>query len=479
MSTANQVLADAAVDPLHLHRLRKSPMQRALTVAVLEAMVVAGLSVVLEAWIVPLLQKRLDASALMIGALTIAPMLAAGLIGPVVAPIISFLGGNKRTGQIACLVQIVSLALMSIPLWFTDQPWARPLALSLAITVLAVGTIAGPAWTAWMGGLIPRRIRGRYHTGRMRIWTLMRIIFAIVFVLIMEQWNATDSSIGLQIVLAIGVISRIASWWLLSHLPEELPKKIRINTYSTGKILRQESRDFGTFLRSMPRTDLGKWTMVWALLHAGTMLAGPYFCYYWLLATSDGGLGLDLHPRLYTMLLYTSTVTRLLAFPVCGRLVDRYGPAAILRIAVAGICVIPIGHALSTDMPILFITEVFSGLFWCLAESAVGVLLFSCSSDPLHRARLIGYHQSVCCIVIVIAVWAGGYLIPILPELDGSRYRMLFLISMVLRIPAVILAIRVLPALKNQEEMRGMWRHVPGLASTITLSRGIVRAFKE
>ena len=479
MSTSNSVLPEAAADPLHLNRLRKSPMQRALTVAVLEAVVVAGLSVVLEAWIVPLLQKRLGASAMMIGSLTIAPMLAAGLVGPVVAPIIAFFGGNKRTGLLACLIQIVCLGLLSVPLWFTEQHWAKPLALVLVITVLAVGTIAGPAWTAWMGGLIPRRIRGRYHTGRMRVWTLMRIIFAIIFVVIMEHWKAGDSSIGLQIVICIGVVSRIASWWLLSMLPEDLPTKVRLNTGSTGKIALQEARDFGTFLRSMHRTDLGKWTLVWAALHAGTMLAGPYFCYYWLLAANDGGLGLDLNPRLYTMLLYTSTVTRLLAFPICGRLVDRYGSAAILRVAVAGICVIPLGHALSTDMPILFITEVFSGLFWCLAESSVGVLLFSCSNDPQHRARLIGYHQSVCCLVIVIAVWAGGHLIPILPELHGSRYRMLFLLSMFMRIPALLLAIRLLPALKNQEEMRGLWRHVPGLASTITLSRGIVRAFKE
>lgn len=72
-----------------------------------------------------------------------------------------------------------------------------------------------------------------------------------------------------------------------------------------------------------------------------------------------------------------------------------------------------------------------------------------------------------------------GMLLPLLPELNGSRYRALFLISMFARIPAVLLAIRLLPELKNQEQLRGVWRLIPGLASTITLSRGVIRAFKE
>lgn len=477
MTSPSSAAAETSVDPLFLRRLRKSPLQRGLTLAVLEAMVVAGLSVVFEAWLVPLLQHRMGASAQLIGWLSIVPMLAAGLLGPVATPVITLFGGNKRTVLFSCWVQISGLALLAIPLWMSAAPWARPLALTLCIVVLAVGAIAAPAWTAWMGGLIPRHIRGRYHTGRMRLWTLMRIVFAIIFALIMNHWNAGESALGLQLVLGIGILSRLASWWFLSLQPE-LSAKVR-PARSTGRVALQEARDFGTFLRSMPRTDLGKWTLVWAVLHAGVTLAGPYFSYYWLLSTAEGGLGLRDFPLLYTMLLYTSTVTRLAVFSICGRLVDRFGSAAMLRVAVVGITLVPLGHALSTDMTVLIITEVFSGMSWCLAESAVGVLLFACSSDSQHRARLIGYHQSVCCMVIVVAVWTGGCLIPHLPTLEGSRYRMLFLISMFVRIPAVLLAIRLLPAMKNQEEMRGVWRNIPGLASTITLSRGVLRAFKE
>ena len=355
-----------ATSSIFLRRLRKSPMQRGLTLAALEGLVVAGMSVVVEAWLVPLLQHRLGASAQLVGWLTIAPMFAASLLGPVVTPVIALFGGNKRTSLLACWVQIVCLGLLSIPLWLPGEPWSRGVGLGLCIAVISVSAIAAPAWLAWMGGVIPRHIRGRYTSGRMRLWTLMRLVFAALFVLIMEHWKVGESAIGLQLVLGIGMLSRIASWWCMSLQPE-LPGKSGPPPGSTGRLAIQEARDFGSFLRSMPRTDLGKWTLVWAALHAGAMLAGPYFSYYWLLATHDGGLGLSEHPRLYTVLLYTSTLTRLAVFPLCGRLVDRFGSAAMLRIAVAGITLIPLGHALNTNLQVLIVTEIFSGLFWGLA----------------------------------------------------------------------------------------------------------------
>lgn len=463
---------------MFLRRLRKSPLQRGLTLAVLEAMVVAGFSVVVEAWLVPLLKLRLGASAQLVGWLTIAPMLAAGLLGPIASPIIAAIGGNKRTVLLTGWVQILGLALLSIPLWYPNEPWAKSVALGLCIVIVGIGALGGPAWLAWMGGMIPRHIRGRYHTGRLRLWTLLRVVFVVFFAVIMNRWGAADSAIGLQIVLVLGAVSRLVSWQLM-RLQPELPPKVQPKGSTTGRVAMQQARDFLSFLRTMNRTDLGRWTLVWAVLHFGTMLAGPYFSYYWLLSTNEGGLGLGNEALLYSVLLYTSTLTRLVVFPLCGRLVDRLGPAAILRISVTGIALIPLGHAFSVSMPILIVTEIFSGICWCLAESAVGVLLYSCSSDPLHRARLIGYHQSVCCVVIVFSAWAGGELIDLLPPLDGSAYRTLFVVSMVARIPAIILAIRLLPPLKGQQQVRGLWRLIPGAAPTITLGRGVIRAFRE
>jgi MFS family permease len=382
---------------------------------------------------------------------------------------------------ITAWVQIVALSALSIPLHWPDQSWAQPVAITLAISVFAIGSIGGPAWFAWTADLIPPSLRGRYSSGRMRLHHAARLGFAIAFAQIMEHWTAASGATGLQLLLVLAALSRFGSWWLVRGMPNEgrrRPPEPFASETSTGRLAAKEARDFRGFLGSLTRTSLGRWTLVWAALHAGTMLAGPFFQVYWLTPLAKGGLGMAEHPTQYTMLVYISTVVRLLFFPIAGRLVDRYRPAPLLRVAVVGIALVPLGHALSTNLPVLLITEVLSGLSWGLAECSVGVLVLTCSSDPGHRARLIGYRQTVVCTVIAGFTVLGGQLLTLLPTLDGSVYRMLFLVSLFARLPAVLLAMRFLPALADDQQLTGIWRLIPGLQPTVTLSKGVIRAYR-
>lgn len=465
--------------PAWWRRLDKSPLQRALTLAVLEAGVVAGMVVVNEAWIVPLLLKQLDAPASSIGLLTIIPMLVAMVVGPLVAPIINAIGGNKRVALWTCWWQVLCFAGLLLPLHFAGAPWALPVGFALAIGVNAIGAIAGPAWMSWMGDLVPRSVRGRYISNRLRVHHVMRIACAAGFAGIMQTWPAADSKTGLAILLGVAVVSRLASWWLMRQQFEPPPRP-RLRG-ETARVARAEGRGFLDFLRAMPRTPIGRWTLVWAALLFGATIAGPFFQPYMLKDVADGGLGLGDRPYVYTLLIYLSTIVRLLAFPLVGRLVDRFGAAPILRVAVVGITLIPVGWTLTPSIPLLLLTEVVSGVSWCMAECSVGVLLFSCASDPSHRARLIGYHQSVCCAAIVIGGTIGSQLLKydLLPTFDGSAFRMLFLVSTLARVPAVIMAMRLLPELADREGMAGMWRWIPGLEPTIVLGRELVRSLRR
>jgi len=461
-----------------LHRLKKGPVARGLTLAALEGAVVGGMFAFVEAWMVPLLKVRLHTSDQLIGLLTVAPMLSATLLGPIAQPIIARLGGNKRTVTITCIIQVIAILGLSIPLHLAGAPWAMWAGLSCAMLVNAVGAVGGPAWMAWMGGMIPRSIRGRFTSNRAQIHHAARIAFALLFMGIMSRWTAAETWVGLQILIVIAVLSRIASTWLVVRSPE-MPNRVVATTSSTSKLAQQEARDFATFMKSIHRSSLGRWTLVWAALHFGVMLAGPYFLVYWLETIERGGLGLADDPLRYTILVYTSAAIRLAVYPLVGRLVDHFGPTAMLRFAVAGIALVPMGWALTTSFPLLILTEMVSGFSWCIAECSVGVLLFSCSNDGAERARFIGYHQTVCALVIVVATLLGGQLLVLLPEFNGSHFRCLFLVSTALRLPAVLLALRWLPPLHGGQNLRGVWRLVPGLSPTITLSRGVMRTWRR
>lgn len=460
-------------------------MRHGLGIAVIEGVVVAAMLAFAESFIVPVLQVRLHATPSQIGLLTIIPLLGTVFTGIVLGRIIRLLGGNKRAVVLHAVVQALMIAGMSVPLHNPHADWAVPVGIMLAVSIALAGSIGGPAWINWMGALVPRRVQSRYLAYRSRVVILVKLGFACLFAQVLHLLPAEAGPWGLQILIVLAVISRVLSTWLI-HIQHEPPARPASAVVGTDRHHRGEL-SFAGFLRSITRTDLGRWTLVWAVLHFGVMLAGPYFAAY-MLSGLPRGLGLS-PGWTYVLLIQMAVLVRVAAYPLAGRLVDLFGPAAVLRVAVCGIMVIPVAWALTTSIPLLLLTEVISGLCWCMAEVSVGVLLFTCHRDPIQRSHLIGYHQSV-----VNAVAVGGAVIgmvaldtslgvsgSLLPALNGSDFHTLFLLSALFRLPAVILAMRFLPRMRalRAEESAGLWRMLPGTDLVLTLSRGLSGFFRR
>jgi MFS family permease len=460
-------------------------VRHGLAIAVIEGLVVAAMLSFTESFIVPILQKRLHATPSQIGLLTIIPLLGTVFTGIVLGRIIRLLGGNKRAVVLHAVAQATLIGGLSIPLHNPDAPWAVPLGIVLAVSIALAGSVGGPAWINWMGQLVPRRIQSRYLAYRNRLVILVKLGFACLFAQILTQLPATDGPWGLQVLIIIAVISRLGSSWLI-WLQHDPPAR-RAVLPTTDLHHRSGSLTFIGFLRTITTTDLGRWTLVWAVLHFGVMLAGPYFAAY-MLSPTPRGLGLGAGWT-YVMLIQMAVLVRVATFPLAGRLVDLIGPAAVLRIAVCGIMVIPVAWALTTSIPLLLVTEFISGFCWCMAEVAVGVLLFTCHRDPHERSHLIGYHQAVVNAVAVVGASLGAIALlggvsaetSLLPRLGDSDFHMLFLLSALFRMPAVILAMRFLPRMRSlrAEESAGLWRLIPGADLTLTLSRGLMGFFRR
>ena len=458
-------------------------MRHGLAIAVYEGLVVAAMLAFAESFIVPILQTRLHATPSQIGLLTIIPLLGTVFTGIVLGRIIRLLGGNKRAVVLHALVQAVLIGGLSLPLHNPDSAWAVPVGITLAVSVALAGSVGGPAWINWMGALVPRRLQSRYLAFRNRLVILVKLGFACLFAQILHELPAEHGPWGLQALIVIAVISRLASSWMI-HIQHDPPAR---PVLATDSIHRGGATSFVAFLRTITQTDLGRWTLVWAVLHFGVMLAGPYFAAY-MLSSAPRGLGLS-PGWTYVLLIQMAVLVRVAAFPIAGRLVDLFGPAAVLRVAVCGIMVIPVAWAFTTSIPLLLLTEVISGLCWCMAEVAVGVLLFTCHRDPYQRSHLIGYHQAVVNAVAVLGAIGGSIALAggvnaegsLLPTLGESDFHMLFLLSAVFRLPAVILAMRFLPRLRalRAEESAGLWRLIPGADLTLTLSRGLMGFFRR
>ncbi len=456
-----------------------SDIRRGMRISLLEAAVVGAMFAATETWLVPLLVQRLGAAAHVIGLLTIIPQLGVITLGAVAHPVILFLGGNRRTVLLASAFQVLLLVGLIVPVCYPERPWATDMALWLSISMGLSGAIGGPAWTAWMGDLIPRSMLGRYLGWRWRIFLPAKLVIGFLFAIAIKEWPADHEPWGLVLVFASAALARAISTWLVSRQP--MPPTRRIVRGSESDKRSSTDVTLLHFLRTLSRTDIGRWTMVWSALLIGVLMAGPFFSVYMLKPIDEGGLGLD--PRTYWWMINVSTISRFAVVALVGRLVDLCGAAAVLRVAVVGITVIPAAWICTTDLRWLILTEVASGCAWTAAECSVGVLLFSCNRDPLQRVRLIGFHQVVAGCAMVLGSTIGTELLRLdaLPHFEGSPFRALFLLSMAMRVPSVVLALTLLPRLRDLDpaETAGLWRMIPGAGVTMTIGRGLLGAFRR
>jgi hypothetical protein len=469
---------------------RLSPIRSSLRFSALEAIAVGGMFAAIEAWVVPLIQVRLHAAEWILGALTLLPQLITIVASTFTKDLILWLGGNRRAALTACWVQVACMALLSIPLWAPvwsggHAPWAVPMAVALVVVLNGIGVFGGPAWIAWMGGLIPRRVMGRYNGHRTRLFHASRLVFAGCFAGVVWWLPIAESPWGLQLILIAAALSRLTSTLLMTR-QVEAPVRPSPPPSDSGRISAQIT-SLAVFVRRLSSFSFGQFTLVWSLLNLGINVAAPFFAAYLLAKSEHGGLGLADAPCLFSLIIYASTLARLVTYPTAGRLVDAHGPAAVLRLSVVLMLIAPLGW-LSGNVWVIVGAELFTGVAWALAECAVGPLLFSCHRDPVERTRFVAWHAIVFNICCVIGVGTGMGLLALnetewkLPTLGGSHFPVIFLLSIALRIPAVILAWKLLPGLRAVGPTKPeaeLWMLIPGAEISMNLGRSVIGLFRR
>jgi hypothetical protein len=330
--------------------------------------------------------------------------------------------------------------------------------------------ISQSAWFAWTGTFVPSTLHGRYFGQRNRLLMGMKLATAAVAAVLISQWPMRDDPRGLAVIFLAAMLARLVAVRMLALQPSPPPRPEPM-----AEVQPAGTQSFAGFMRGLRNSHFGRWTAVWSALFFGYMIAGPAFSPYMLAPVDQGGLGLADRPLLFTALVASCQIMRLVAFPALGWIIDRVGPTLVLRWAILCIAIIPASWAFIDHVPTLIGIEVINGLCWCAAECAAMVITLGCHRDAGERMRLIGYHQTLLGIVQVAAVGLGMLLLPLLPPLEGSAFRSLFLVSVVLRVPAVILAWAMLPRLPVdvRRQLRGLWRELPGVGLVATTSRGV------
>ncbi len=458
-------------------RLSRSQRQRTLTIAVIEAAVVGPMLAAWLVWPIPLIQG-LGAGTIMIALFSAIMMLGPAVLNPFAPQLIRWIGGNKKTVVITGYLQATLLGLFVIPLTHSGSAWAIPVSMTIGFLASAIGALGSTAWISWMGVVIPPAVRGRYWANRIVVFLISFVITGFLFAILVHYLPLGESCWALSIIFLVGAVSRVFSVTLIAE-QSELPGRKEEGYRSAVHAIPSPSGIFA-FIRSMPSSPVGRWMLIFSACQITAVLGGPFFVQF-LCSASPKGLDLPhVLPMTYFLLMNLNPITALLVQPVVGNLVDRHGPGAVMRAGLIGVVLVPIGMTFWPLVPVLIVFELVSGVSWCMVNNASGVLLLSSHRDPVERSRLIGYYQTILAFCQVAASVSGMILIGIVPEMDGSPYRTIFLISMILRLPVLFLAIRWLPSMRfaSDDERFGLWRLIPGAEPMVGLGRGLWRVVR-
>jgi len=190
--------------------------------------------------------------------------------------------------------------------------------------------------------------------------------------------------------------------------------------------------NFLNFLKELPQTGFGRFTLATSLMGMGVSFAGPFFAVHML-------NNLKLGYNKYTIVTMTATAAIIVSLGLWGRIIDRLGAIRPIRLCAIIIALVPLPWVVFQDYRMLLGAQVVSGFAWAGFNLAAFVYYLG-SVEPRTRVTSIAYFNALNFFCAFVGATLGGWVGPMLPTITGHYLlQTVFLVSFVLRIgPALM-----------------------------------------
>ena len=386
------------------------------------------------------------------------PVLAGACFQLVTPLVVHRLRSNRGWVVWSTVVQ----ALSFLPLaWWALRGHAQLWELLVAVSIYWAAGMAGvPAWNAWMGTLVPERMRTPYFAHRHRL-SQFGVLGGFVSGGLLLQWGQTHgvTLATFAALFTLAGLCRLVSTACLAICRELKPPGF--DALPAGDATQDSTQEMHKPSPAARLENLGGETAeaedaveadpLWARLTALVRSpSGTLVCYLWAVAFACQFTApyftpymlreLHLSYEAYMLIVATSFLAKALALPSLGRLGAKLGPARLL--GCAGLAIIPLSLLWipSANIGYLMAVQVLAGTCWAGYELAMSLLFFE-AVPPGERTGVVTAYNLGQAIATVAGAAAGGLLLRSLGE-DQTAYFALFAVSSLLRLATIPLLLR-------------------------------------
>jgi hypothetical protein len=340
------------------------------------------------------------------------PVLAGSLLQLLAPAGVRRLGSYRRwvvgcaVLQALCFAPLVAVALAGA---------ASPLVLfAVGAAYWGFGMATGPAWNAWVGTIVPGRLRARFFAQRARLAQLALLAGMVTGGYALEGGKRAGAElVTFAALFAAACAARLVSSRFLAGMSER-----------PGLAERLATIDFRDVLRELRGHDAGRIVGWLVAMQVTVHLAAPFFTPYMLgpLALSYDG---------FMLLTATSFVSRVAVLPWLGRLAERGRAAHVLRLGALGIVPLPALWLVSDDFGYLVALQAFAGCAWAAVELATLLVFFDGLAQETRTSVLAVYNVASAAAVALGSLLGAGLFVAL--GSGAAAYAALFAVSSIAR----------------------------------------------
>ncbi len=287
-----------------------------------------------------------------------------------------------------------------------------------------------PAWNAWMGRLVPARLRAPYF-GRRAIPIQGSLLLSVVaggLLIDASERSSWGAAAGFIASFALAACCRLASASFLAR------------QYEPPADRRRPAMPIRTVLAGFRSRPYGRLITLLVLMSGAVNISAAYFTPFML-------EGLQLSYAQFTILNGAAVAARALSSSYWGDIARSYGNRRALQ--VSAVLLVPLSGlwVFSSNFTYLLALQLFAGFAWAGFELTTILNFFDCTEEH-NRARVLSVYNLLNGITIVTGTLLGGAM---LRTMAAGNYFYLFLASSAVRALTVIFLTRGVGARRARE----------------------------